>query len=141
MKSPLFLLEHFRLAYFAGRITSPEHIQCQIFAEWYRGEILEGRLRAVVLHIANEFSGERKAAFGALLRAMGKFSGAPDYLLLYAGGCMGIEFKKPGGSEKDLSPMQKIVRQWFEWAAIPYHVVFTAEEAKALVRGCAAHKP
>jgi len=113
-----------------GKAKGEETNQCIAFWADIRAALLEQRLRAIVLHIPNEFGGGKNKTFGALLYAMGKVAGAPDYVFIWDGGALCLEFKSPG---KDLNPNQRLFKQWCEWAGIPYFKVYSAAEAKSIL--------
>ena len=112
----------------AGRNTriGPEHTACLKFVADLKQSILEARMRVIYLHIANEYSGEEKRTFGGLLSALGRFAGAPDYIIMGQGRVICFEFKSNKGK---LNPNQKIIQRWCAWAEVPYYEVKTSQEA------------
>ena len=103
------------------------------FANDLREASIEGRLRAVWLHPANELAGEKRAtARAAIARALGLMPGSPDFLFLWADGCAALEAKSATGSA---SPSQKDFRAWCELHGVPYHIFRTGDEGLAILHG------
>lgn len=110
------------------------------FANEIRGLTLEGRLRAVFTHPANELGGQVRVSNGrrivppivALAKALGLITGSSDYLFLWATGSAAIEFKSATGS---LSPAQRDFRDWCVMHCVPFHVARNAAQALDILRG------
>jgi hypothetical protein len=114
------------------------------FANSLRAATLDGRLRAVWTHPANELGGmivRRKTAEGfravvpplvALARALGLITGASDYLFLWGGGCCAIEFKSAKGG---LRLGQRDFRDWCAANGVPFHIARSEADGLAILRG------
>lgn len=85
---------------------------------------------AIWCHIANEFDGKPNPRFGSKLKAMGKVSGMADYVFLWDGGNLCLEFKTKVGQLKN---NQKAVRTWCKAKGVPYRVARSAEEGFAIL--------
>lgn len=75
----------------------PEQALTVRVADCLRGHTINGRLRAVWLHVANE--GKRTQYEGAIIKAMGRIPGAPDFAFMGAWGCGFIELKTDEGRQ------------------------------------------
>jgi hypothetical protein len=85
----------------------------------------------LILHLANEYAGDHRPAFGALLRRMGKVPGAFDYLVWARDGGLFLEFKSSKGK---LSPNQQAFGEELSRIGIDWHVVRSCEEAIGVLR-------
>lgn len=112
----------------------PEDSEAIRFVNELRGLVMEGRLKAVFTHPANELAGlvrvgkdgkRRALPQVALARALGLITGSSDYLFLWAGGSCAIEFKSATGG---LTIPQRDFRTWCEDQDVPYHVVRSASQ-------------
>ncbi|GGN49497.1 hypothetical protein GCM10011349_20170 [Novosphingobium indicum] len=141
MPTPAFLV---RLMQYRGLSRSvrigPEDSECLAFATELRAAALEGRLRAVFTHPANELAGMvRKGPGGkvivpaqvALARALGLITGTADYLFMMCDSSLAIEFKSKNGS---MTEGQKDFRDWCEAMGVPHHVVRSAEGGLQILR-------
>lgn len=139
--TPAFLV---RLMQYRGLSRSirvgPEDAECLVFATELRAAALEGRLRAVFTHPANELAGMvRKGPGGkvvvpaqvALARALGLITGTSDYLFLMEAGSLAIEFKSKTGS---MTPGQKDFRDWCLAMGVPHHTVRSAAAGLQILR-------
>ncbi|MBA4306435.1 MAG: hypothetical protein C0429_06820 [Sphingopyxis sp.] len=99
------------------------------FANEMRKAVLEGRLRAVFVHVPNELN--RRTAAGAIARALGLIPGTADYLFLHATGAFALECKAPGGVQTE---NQKDFEEWCRNNSVPYHIFRTVAEGVDLVR-------
>jgi hypothetical protein len=130
------LMSHVPLS--AGTRLGPEDTAAYSFAQDLRAATLEGRLRAVWTHPANELAGlppgtPRKFLIrAAIARALGLITGTSDFLFLWDGGALAIEFKSKDGS---LTPNQRDFRDWCELVGVPFHVVRSAPAGLDLLRG------
>ena len=138
MATPGFLIrlmQHKPLA--AGTRLGPEDTAAYAFAQDLRSATIERRLRAVWTHPANELCGlpkdtpRRFLVRAAMARALGLITGTSDFLFLWAGGAMAIEFKSEDGR---LTPNQRDFRDWCALIGVPFHVVRGAAEGLALLR-------
>jgi hypothetical protein len=92
-------------------ILEPEQKLCVQIADRLRAYTLDGKLKGVWSHIANE--GKRHVFVGIILRAMGLIKVTPDYFFIWEGGGGLIEIKAGKGV---LSENQK------------HHIVWCADE-------------
>ncbi|WP_207094136.1 hypothetical protein [Novosphingobium sp. PY1] len=122
----------------------PEDAECLAFVNELRVAAIEGRLRAVFTHPANELAGMvRKGPKGkiiipaqvALARALGLITGTSDYLFLMAAGSLAIEFKSKTGSMTD---GQKDFRDWCLAIGVPHHIVRSAEAGLQILKDAGA---
>lgn len=118
----------------------PEDREAHTFANELRVAVLDGRLRAVFTHPANELGGlTQKRRDGsvyvpvqiAIARALGLITGSSDYLFLWEGGSCAIEFKSAKGR---LSPSQIDFRDWCELNHVPFHIARSAAEGLEILR-------
>lgn len=107
-----------------GSLLGPEDKEAYLFTNELRIAAIQGRLRAVFTHPANELAftpGRKKPTLAAAIaRALGLITGTSDYLFLWDRGCMAIEFKSKSGS---LRPAQRDFRDWCREMDVPFHVV------------------
>lgn len=117
----------------------PEDTEAYVFAQDLRVAVLEGRLKAVWTHPANELAGlvvhtkgkPRVPVQVAIARALGLITGTADYLFLWRGGCCAIEFKSRTGR---LTPAQTDFRAWCDAQGVPFHTIRSAESGLDLLR-------
>ena len=141
MTTPTFLV---RLMSYTGlartaRLTAEDEMAIG-FANDLRKAVLEGRLRAVFCHPANELAGFVTMKGGkvrvpvqiAIARALGLITGTADYLFLWNGGCCALEAKSETGG---LRLAQRDFRDWCKLNGVPYHVFRSAEEGLSILRG------
>ena len=115
-----------------GYTRNPEDDICMQFAMELRQLQMLGLTEAFVwTHVANEWAGKNRWAFGAAQKAKGKISGWPDYIFMHTHGGLAIEFKDEKGEQSD---NQILVERWFDSARVPYYVCRSAEEAMDLLR-------
>lgn len=131
--SQSFLYNLFKTSPLYGRIKiSEEHRECIRFSNFCKASSLDGSLKGIWFHVANETGDNTKKVFGALLRSMGKICGIADYVFLSKNGCGCIEFKTEArykSKEYGLSDSQQLFKRWCEKQEIPYVVVCKTEEA------------
>lgn len=131
------LMQHASLA--RGFNLGPEDREAYGFANDLRTAVLEGRLKAVWMHPANELAGMVQIVRGkprvppqiALARALGLIRGASDYLFLWDGGCCAMEFKSPTGR---LTDAQRDFRDWCEAVGVPFHLIRSSVAGLDLLR-------
>lgn len=138
MPTPSFLLrlmDHVALA--RSFALGPEDAEAYAFANALRALTLEGRLKAVWTHPANELAAAtvvkgkvRVPPRVALAKALGLIGGSSDYLFLWDGGSAAFEFKSDKGS---LSPSQRDWRDWCDRADVPFHVVRSVRQGLNLL--------
>jgi hypothetical protein len=104
-----------------------EDIMCIKFANHLRAWTIEGKLKAVWFHPANETGDNTKFHFGNKLRAMGKIPGVPDYVFATKDRSYFMEFKSKKGKQSD---SQKAFENWCIEQDVPYALVRTFEEAE-----------
>ncbi|TXH10345.1 MAG: hypothetical protein E6R03_15535 [Hyphomicrobiaceae bacterium] len=118
----------------------PEDREAYSFANELRVAVLEGRLRAVWTHPANELGGltQRRRDGSvivpvqiAIARALGLITGSSDYLFLWEGGSCAIEFKSSKGR---LSFGQTDFRDWCDLNRVPFHIARSAAEGLEFLR-------
>lgn len=115
----------------------PEDSEAYAFAQELRVATLEGRLKAVWTHPANELAAAtveggkvRVPARVALARALGLITGSSDYLFLWDGGSAAIEFKSDQGS---LTPSQRDFRDWCTAKRVHFFVVRSVKQGLDLL--------
>lgn len=106
----------------------PEDRVCVEFATRLRQWTLEGRLRAVWSHPANELC--KPDAATAVARALGLITGTPDYLFLGSVSAA-LEAKAPGAYP---NPGQKDFRDWCATHGVPWRVFRSADEGETILR-------
>lgn len=143
MATPAFivrLMHHKGLSSTACANLGPEDAEAYRFAQDLRQASLEGRLLAVWTHPANELAGVGKTVGGkfrvsvqsAIAKALGLITGTSDYLFLFRGGSIAMEFKAADGS---LRSSQRDFRDWCLAMGVPFHVVRSRAEALEVLRG------
>jgi len=115
-----------------GTRLGPEDTMCSDFATRLRVATLEGRLRAVWTHPANELAFSfRKSPRAAIAKALGLITGATDYLFMWGNGSAALEAKSRLGG---LSSDQRDFRTWCAAHGVPHHVFRTADEGEAILQ-------
>lgn len=110
----------------------PEDSMCLDFATRLRVASIEGRLRAVWTHPANELAFSfHKSPRAGIARALGLITGASDYLFLWDGGSAALEAKAKTGS---LTDGQKDFRAWCEEQRVPHFVFRTADDGEQILK-------
>jgi hypothetical protein len=127
MTTPSFLV---RLMHYAGLSrgteVQPEDNMCVIFANQLRELSLQGKLRAVWLHPANELCfGHKTGVRAAISRAMGMHVGVSDYVFLTGSRGFALEAKF---GKNGLTDNQKDFREWCAHADVPHRVFRSVEE-------------
>lgn len=107
----------------------PEDLVSIEFANRLRVATIEGRLRAVWTHPANELATRGVAA--AIARAAGLITGASDFLFLASDTSLALEAKSLTGS---LTPGQRDFRDWCAAQGVPFHVFRSADQGEAILR-------
>lgn len=109
-----------------GMTLQPEDRMCVTFANALRAATLEGRLRAVWLHPAQELCfGHKTGVRAAVSRAMGMHVGVSDYLFLWEGGSAALEAKHGRGR---LTDKQSDFAAWCAREGVPHDVFRSAQE-------------
>lgn len=106
---------------------------CINFASRLQRETRQGNFKAVWFHVANEFAGSERKLFGAKLKAMGKIKGCADYIFMWHGGNIAIEFKTKLKTSKQ-SKEQIAFEQWCKDMGVPYYVARSSEEGFKILR-------
>lgn len=117
----LTLLEH--IGNFRGALKE-ETMTCMRIATFLKEASLTHKCSYVWFHVPNE--GKCSRVFGALMRAIGRISGAPDYIFASQKGCLFLEVKARSGK---LSPSQKLFKQWCVACGVPYEIAYNYDEA------------
>lgn len=133
MPTPAFLVRLMRYTSLSrGTRLGPEDASCVAFANELRVATIEGRMRAVWVHPAQELCfGHKTGVRAAVSRAMGMHVGVSDYLFMMRDGSLAIEFKSKSGS---MTEGQKAFAQWCEAMGVPHHVVRSAEAGLQILR-------
>jgi hypothetical protein len=129
MATPAFLvrlMQHAGLSVQASRRLGPEDAEACQFAADLRKATLEGRLRAVWFHPANELVGTCGKVHAAIARALGLHCGVSDYFFLRGDRALVIEFKSAKGA---LSKDQEAFERWCFQHEIPFIVCRSRDEA------------
>lgn len=111
-----------------------ERAICEAFYEWYLKSRNGFLIPCLLLHIANEFSGEYRPAFGAALKRMGKVSGALDYVCIPQAGrgdAFWIEMKSHKGK---VDPDQEAFMAMLNTLGIRWYLARSTEEAIQVMR-------
>ncbi|MGI9500385.1 MAG: hypothetical protein ACR2P3_10115 [Geminicoccaceae bacterium] len=103
-----------------------ESLLCYDIANMLRAGTLDGSLRAVWTHPANE--GKRTPLIGAILKAVGLIPGTPDYLFAWQGGGGFIEIKTPPVRPSSLSPSQRDFKEWCAMLGVNHAVCTTPDQ-------------
>ena len=107
----------------------PEDAMCCQFAGILRAYTLEGRLRGVWFHPAQELChGHRTGVRAAISRAMGMHVGVSDYVFLADDRSAALEAKH---GRNGLTQGQDDFRAWCEREGIPHRTFRTIEEGLA----------
>lgn len=118
-----------RLMFFrpvANARIQPEDAMCIEFADELRAATIEGRLRAVWIHPAQELCfGHKTGVRAAISRAMGMHVGVTDYVFLWADGSAALEAKHGRGK---LTDSQSDFATWCAHLGIPHRVFRSAAE-------------
>lgn len=131
MSTPAFLVRLMAHASLSRSVRlGEEDRMAYAFANELRVAVLEGRLKAVFSHPANELAG-RPGVASAIARALGLITGATDYLFLAPTGSLALEAKSATGS---LSKGQRDFRDWCAHVGVPFHVFRTVDEGLAHLR-------
>lgn len=131
-------MQHHSLSLALQSKLGPEDREAYAFANALRVETLEGRLRAIWTHPANELAGmttgtgkyRRVPVAVAIARALGLIAGASDYLFLWERGSLAMEFKSAKGR---LNDAQTDFRRWCEMVGVPFHIVRSVDQGLDLL--------
>jgi hypothetical protein len=115
-----------------GLRIKPEERLSITFANECRALALDGHLRAVFCHPANELIGSaRSGATAAVTRAMGLIPGAPDFWFMGEGRNLALEAKAGKGTQ---SQNQKDFETWCAASGVPYRLFTTVDEGLGHLR-------
>lgn len=131
--TPLFLVRLMQYRSLSRNVRlGPEDGMCVSFAASLRVATIEGRLRGVWTHPAQELAhGHRSGVGGAIAKAMGMITGTSDYLFLWDDGAGVLEGKSATGS---LTQSQKDWREWCQAQGVRHAVFRTVAEGEARLR-------
>lgn len=102
-------------------------------ADMLRGYTIRGQLRGVWFHVANE--GKRTTYDGALIKAMGRIPGVPDFVFIGAWGAGLIELKTDDGKQGEA---QEFFEYWCNGQQVRYVICRTLDEVENILRGWGA---
>jgi hypothetical protein len=105
----------------------PEDKICMEFVQFIVGASLEGKLKALWFHPANEVSSGTNYMYGQYLKKLGKMKGIPDFVFGSGKGMAFIEMKSPKGK---MTPEQEFIQRWAFSVGIPYCLARSVDEAK-----------
>ena len=126
MTTPSHLVRLMQHVPFRAKL-GPEDAESYAFANQQREATLNGSLRAVWTHPANELAyakGGKQTAQAGKARALGLITGTSDYLFLAKDGAIAIEFKSDTGR---LTEGQSDFSKWCLGCGVPYFIVRSAE--------------
>lgn len=109
----------------------PEALECVCFFQEIIALALEGKLKGMFTHVANEIPSKNNIHFHLVQKYMGKISGFADYIFFKHDKTLLIEFKSDKGK---LSPDQKRLQEWAEAENIPFSIVRSKTEALNLLK-------
>lgn len=119
----------------------PEERLAVDFADALRAATLDGTLRAVWTHPANEIAGRRSGLSMiryAIAKRMGLIDGAADYLFLWSDGSGALEAKVGSNGQQ---PNQLDFEWWCTSKGVRYATFTSVEEGLALLREWGALSP
>lgn len=132
MTTPPHLVRLMAHVAFRGKL-GPEDAESYVFANQLREATLNGKLRAVWTHPAQELchaKGGRMMIQAAKARALGMITGTSDFLFMWSGRNLAIEMKSKTGT---LTPGQKDFAGWCHDNGVPYFVARSSDAALALL--------
>jgi hypothetical protein len=111
----------------------PEEVLARAFANALRQATIEGRLRCVWTHPANEVAGQQTGLAQiryAIAKAMGLIDGTADYLFLWSDGSGALEAKV---GKNDQQANQVDFEEWCRSNGVRYATFTSVEEGLALL--------
>lgn len=102
-------------------------------ADMLRRYILQGKLSGVWFHVANE--GKRTTYDGALIKAMGRIPGVPDFVFMGTWGHGLIELKTDDGTQGEA---QVYFEHWCGLQKVRYVICRSLDEAEITLRSWGA---
>lgn len=116
----------------ARDVKKPEDILSHNLAIWLRNKVLSG-FPLIFFHVPNESF--TSYSYAAKLNAIGRISGAPDFVIASNGKVIFLELKAPTKSKKPkLSENQKAFQEWASISGTPYFVVDSLKNAKYIIK-------
>ncbi len=116
----------------ARNLKKPEDILSHNLAIWLRNEALSG-IPLIFFHVPNESF--TSYSYAQKLNAIGRISGAPDFVIASNGKVIFLELKAPGKNRSTkLSENQKAFQKWADMSGTPYFVVDSLDEAKHIIK-------
>jgi hypothetical protein len=113
----------------------PEEILAKDFANALRQATIEGRLRCVWTHPANEVAGQQNGLAQiryAIAKAMGLIDGTADYLFLWSDGSGALEAKV---GRNDQQANQVDFQEWCISNGVRYETFTSVEQGLAILVG------
>lgn len=115
----------------ARNLKKPEDILSHNLAIWLRNKVISG-FPLIFFHVPNESF--TSYSYAAKLNAIGRISGAPDFVVASNGKVIFLELKAPGKNKKPkLSKNQKAFQEWSSISGTPYFVVDSLKNAKYII--------
>lgn len=114
----------------------PEDRLCRDFTAMLRAWTIDGSLRAVWTHPANELAGglgKSSQIRYAKAKTLGMIVGASDYLFLSPNACLALEAK---AGRNSLTEGQTDFRLWCADMGVPFAIFKTVEEGQAALVSC-----
>lgn len=130
-KTPLDLAQILLPTFLPPKGVKGEALLCIDIATYLRQLSFEGNLPYVWFHVPNQFSGQYRGMFGALMVWMGRICGIPDYAFLGRDRCFFVEVKTDRGTQSD---NQKAVQRWCESIGVPYHICRSLDDMKKVLQ-------
>ncbi|WP_226018447.1 hypothetical protein [Novosphingobium sp. FKTRR1] len=133
MRVPIYLARVLAYVKLSPRTrVQPEDAMCVRFANELRAATLDGRLRGVWFHPANELCyGHRTGVRAAISRAMGMHIGVADFVFQWADGSAALEAKY---GKNGLTAGQDDFRAWCEREGVRHRVFRSVEEGLDALR-------
>lgn len=117
----------------AKNIRTPEEILSHNLAIWLRNEALSG-FPLVFFHVPNESF--TSYSYAAKLNALGRISGAPDFVVASNGKVVFLELKAPATEKRKpkLTENQRAFQEWAALSGVPYFIVDSMKDAKYVIK-------
>ena len=109
------------------KLTTPEDIMSHNMSIWLRNRVLD-EARLVFFHVPNEACIPH--SYGKKLNAIGRISGAPDFVVASDNRVIFLELK--AGNNK-MTENQKAFEAWASYAGVPYFCTNSLSEAHSIV--------
>lgn len=141
---PSFLSAIMRLMAYSAprnlRLKAEEKLAIE-FANALRVATIEGRLRCVWTHPANEIAGRQNRLAQiryTIAKAMGLIDGTSDYLFLWANGSGALEAKVGKNGQQ---PNQVDFEVWCSEIGVPYRTFTSVDEGLLILNGWGIYQP